>query len=38
VETFALQQSDCIEGKMHWSIVTLNDKIVINDAFMRNII
>jgi len=38
VETFALQQFDCVEGKMHRSIVLLSDKILINDALKLNII
>jgi len=32
VQSFALQQSDCVECKMHRCTVLLKDKIVINDA------
>jgi len=32
VESFALQQLDCVECKMHWCTVLLKDKIVINDV------
>jgi len=33
VDTFALQQLDCVECKMHWCSVLLEHNIVINNAF-----
>ena len=33
VESFAMQQLDCVERKMHRCTVLLKDKIVINDEF-----
>ena len=35
VESFALQQLDCVECKMHRCTVLLKDKIVINDTIIR---
>jgi len=37
VESFALQQLDCVAGKMHRCTVLLKDKIVINDAIIASI-
>jgi len=36
VESFELQQLDCVECKMHQCTVMLKDKIVINDAIMAS--
>ena len=35
-ESFALQQLDCVEFKMHRCIVLLKDKIVINDTIIAS--
>ena len=34
IRSFALQQLDCVECKMHRYIVLLKDKIVIKDAMI----
>jgi len=34
VESFAMQQFDCVECKIHWCTVLLKDKIVVNEMTM----
>jgi len=36
VDSFALQQLDSVDCKMHWGTVLLKDKIVINDAIITS--
>ena len=36
MKSFALQQLDCVECKMHWCTVLLKYKVVINDAIIAS--